>query len=975
MVARWAARRGALVAGCVGLAASMGSVAVAQPAPAPRTDGPVEEIVVTGTRVRAPGLVSTSPITSLDAVAIGFSQPVAAEELIRTLPAATPAIGPGTNNGTGGGATVNLRGLGPSRTLVLLDGRRITPFDLNGAVDTNVVPMALVERVDVVTGGASVVYGADAITGVLNFILRDDFDGVEATASYGVSDRGDAKRRRADVTMGRTFADGRANLALSLGWTDTDPLRQDARPFGAVSVNPQTGQPSASLFTVPAVMTTPTARGGTPLGGPRQIDVATGRLVAPYAPYNFNPDNLFRTPLERRQATALAQYEASPHVELWGELRYVESDVFLQLAPTTTVTFAPFQVPIGNPFIPQPARLQLCAARAIPAAACVAGNPTEIPLNLGRRFTEIGPRRGDYENDVVQVTAGLRGEIAGSWRYDAYYSHGESEQTRRLDDWGSYSRVQQALRALNPTTCLDTRNGCVPLNVFGPAGSVTQAMVDFINLDAVIGQTVTQRVAAATVTGDLGAGLTSPWADEPVGVAFGYEWRQVEAGNSSDAASQVNGEVLGTGTPTPDRSGTLTLNEVSAELIAPIVTDRPFAHRVNLEAGVRHSWFTTEGTTDYTTWKAGADWAPVPDLRLRASYQRATRAPNVNELYAPRFSGSAQLFVPDPCAGAAVNPAQANTPGTLANLCRLTGVPVAQLGILPPPTLDVIKVTQGGNPGLDPEKAETVTLGLVAQPRFLEGLRLTLDWFDIELSGTIGDPTTDALFSLCYDRRFNPSLEFNAACGAIGRSPATGLIEGADTQGVLLRTSNLGRLATSGVDLGVNYRLPLEDAGLDASWGALELDLLATWVTRLETQTNPVLPPRDCLGHYSTPCGIAFGGANPRRKLQTRLTWEVADWRFGVLWRHTGPVTEEPGAPDFLPAFSRIPAHNLFDLNVAWEIADEASLRLSVLNLLDKAPPTIGTGAGFGSQNSGNTFPQDYDVIGRYYTLGLTLRF
>jgi outer membrane receptor protein involved in Fe transport len=371
------------------------SLAQAQPQSQQQTAAAVEEIVVTGSRIRTEGLVANSPITTLTAEEMAFSQPVAAEEIVKMLPAVVPAIGPGTNNGANGGATVDLRNLGEERTLVLIDGRRITPFNLDGLVDTNVVPVALLERVDLVTGGASAVYGADAVSGVVNFVFKRNFEGIQASGSYGISDESDARRLRGDVTMGGNFADDRGNVAISVGYTDTQALLQGRRPLGKVSLSSTTGLPQGSGTDVPAVIIVSPTPGNTGVTG--KVNPATGLIGPLGSGFNFQPDNLYQSPIERYQFTALGSYDLTDWAEFYMQSLYTRSTVNTQLAASGTFLNV-YQVPIGNPFIPQPMRNQICAARGIPAANCVAGNATEVPMTIGRRFTEFGPRLNEFQN-------------------------------------------------------------------------------------------------------------------------------------------------------------------------------------------------------------------------------------------------------------------------------------------------------------------------------------------------------------------------------------------------------------------------------------------------------------------------------------------------------------------------------------------------------------------------------------------------
>lgn len=369
----------------------------------------IDVVQITGTRITAPGTPSNSPISSISAEEIKAAQPIAVEEFFKGLPAAVPAIGPGTNNGTGGAATIDLRGLGPSRTLVLVNGRRLVPFSLNGAVDTNAIPIALLSRVDLMTGGASVAYGADAVSGVVNFNLKRNFTGIDLTTSYGAtSDERDARRRHTHLTMGANLADNRGNVALSVGKTKADPLTQGARAYGITSLNSLTGGPTGSPTTVPSAFSTSKGAGGTDaLAGTWQIDPASGALVQPVQLYNANPPTYYATGLDRTQASSLGNFKFNDHAEAYVDLFYADSKVAATIAEAGTFN-STFNVPIGNPFIPAAARQQLCARRGIAAVSCVEGNPTTVPLLVNRRFVELGPRYFNFDTKTLQYTVGLK---------------------------------------------------------------------------------------------------------------------------------------------------------------------------------------------------------------------------------------------------------------------------------------------------------------------------------------------------------------------------------------------------------------------------------------------------------------------------------------------------------------------------------------------------------------------------------------
>ena len=943
----------------------------------------IESVQITGTRITTPGTTSTSPISSITADEIKQSQPVTVEEFVKTLPGAVPSIGPGTNNGTSGAATVDLRGLGANRTLVLINGRRMVPFSLDGTVDTNSIPLALLSRVDLLTGGASVAYGADAVAGVINFNLKKNFSGFDATTTYGgTSNDHDGKRKRTDITMGANLDDGRGNVVLSIGKTNTDPVRQGARSYGITSLSSTTGNPSGSGTTIPGAFSIPkpTTGGSDTLSGAFQIDPASGRLVANPVAYNTNPLNYYQTGLDRTQATALANYKINDHVEAYSEVFYTSSKVSSTLAESGTFGNS-FDVPIGNPFIPDAARQQICERRGIASANCVVGNNTMVPMTISRRFVELGPRLNDFSNRTLQYTVGLRGDAFLDWTYDVSWTRGNADQTQVRGNWGSMAKVQQALNALSTTSCVNTANGCVPLNVWGAAGTVTPAMLGFVNSSAILLQSVQQDVASFNLSGDFGEKFVSPWAGLPISMAISGEERKVQAGTQSDAASQIQGEVLGTGAPTPDRVGTFRLRELAIESQIPLVKDKPFIRALNADVGYRETEFKTgsKSAINYSSWKVGGEWAPAQSLRFRGMVQKATRAPNVNELFSPMVTGLSNLAI-DPCQkGRVANPAEVNTPGTLANLCRLTGVPAADLANLPAPSSGQINNLAGGNPDLGPEIAKTKTLGFVWEP--LPKLAVSLDYYKISITNAISRPSTADVVADCYDN--NPTYVMNASCALIFRNPANGTFNGVGSKGVVTDRSNNGRQSTSGFDLNVAYKLQAKQLNLAPKWGSLDLSLGYNQVQTFKFQASPISVDRDCLGYYSVACGDVANAPVYKRKFNQRSNWNVGDFSFGYNWRYVSAADVEPlaqfpkaGAKQtFLSQFSHIDAYSYIDLSGSYTYSKNLRFNISVNNAANKKPPIVGGTIGTTAMNSGNTFPQSYDALGRYITVGANLKF
>ena len=956
----------------VGTAATMHN-AIAQEAPPAK----IEQVQVTGTRITTPGTTSISPISSISAEEIKQSQPVAVEEFIKSLPAALPSIGPGTNNGTGGGATIDLRGLGANRTLVLINGRRMVPFNLNGTVDTNSIPIALLSRVDLLTGGASVAYGADAVAGVVNFNLKKNFSGIDVSTSYGGTTKyKDGKRKRTDVTMGANLDDGRGNVVLSIGKTTSDPVTQGSRPYGVTSLSSTTGRGTGSDTAIPGTFIINQATGVTGgINGTTQIDPATGRLGA-VTQYNTNPLNYYSTGLDRTQATSLANYKVNEYANVYAEVFYTTTKVASTLAESGTFQNS-YNVPIGNPYIPEPARQQICQQRGISAANCVAGNSTIVPMTIGRRFVELGPRINAFDNKTLQYTIGTKGDVAFDWTYDASWTRGVSDQVQLKQNWGSLSKVSQALNALNTTTCVNTANNCVPLNVFGAAGSITPQQLAFINSSAISMQHVEQDVASLSVQGDFGDKFVSPFAGLPISMAITGEQRKVQAGNQSDAATQIQGEVLGSGAPTPDRVGKFTLRELAIESQIPLVKDKPFIRALNADVGYRETEFKT-GTSSqsYSSWKVGGEWEPIKSFRIRAMVQKATRAPNVNELFAPQVTNLSNL-ASDPCAGpTAINAAQANTPGTLSNLCRLTGVPVSNFGVLSQPSSGQINNLTGGNPNLGPEEAKTKTLGFVWEP--VPRLAISLDYYQIKIVDAISSLSTADVINGCYVN--NPTFAMNEYCAIVGRDPANGSFNGVGSRGVQTPQSNAGKQSTSGYDLGVAYKLQAKTLNLDPKFGTLDLGFNFTQVQSFQFQGTPTSIDRDCLGYYSVACGNVSNAPVFKRKFIQRTTWNVGDFAVGYNWRYTSavdyePISQEAARVKILPQFAHIKAYSYVDLSGVYNFSKNLRLSLSINNVANKKPPIVGANVATTSMDSGNTFPQTYDAIGRYVTFGANLKF
>lgn len=924
-----------------------------------------QRIEVTGSRIKSIGAVSNSPITSVGADEFNASQPVAAEEIIRGLSAAYPGIGPGTNNGSNGTASIDLRGLGTNRTLVLINGRRVVPATLGGVVDTNAIPVSLIDRIDVITGGASAVYGADAVAGVVNFVMKRNFTGIEAGASLGTSGNNDGTKRNAYVTFGANLADGRGNVAVNLGKTRTDPVRQGDRDVSKeVTFSTDGSFGARSGTTVPSVIV------GVPgFAGNRVYDSTSQTLRSATVSdlYNFNPVNYFQTPQDRTQLSALASFRINDFAEAYADLTSTKNRVVLSLAESGSFTTT-YRMPIGNAYMPEPLRAILCTAFAI-TTPCAVGNTQEVSLRIQRRFVELGPRGNDYDNSSQQWTAGLRGSIPGlaDWNYDGYLQKGTSNTLSNRRNWGSFSKLQQSMRSVSTTTCTVNTNGCVPIDIFGPAGSITPAMLNFINLSSLGSTEVAQTVGSLTLSGDL-AFAKSPFSKTPISVALGVEQREVRAANIGDAPTQIGGEVLGTGAATPDRRGSLKLSESMLEASVPLANNLSGAHSLGMELGYRATNFKTQASSkNYDSWKVGLDYAPVKGLRFRAMQQRATRAPSINELYAPVVTGLSNLGT-DPCAGPTLSATRITAPGSIEALCVATGVPAAQIGQLGQPSAGQINATSGGNLALGPEEANTTTVGFVFEPAFAPGLTLTVDYYKIDLQKAVSSATTLQVVNGCYTSALNPGLSPGGVfCGFIRRDGFGSLNGG---PGVITQSSNLGSYLTEGYDVDIDYKMKLQNFGL-TGWGTLQIGLKAALVNKFDFKSLPTVDTIPFAGNY----GLNSGNPYFKTRFTQSTKWDVGSFSIGYQWKHQGKVNVDQGTGTFHEPFRSIKAYDYVDINGHYDVTKNLRLSVAINNAFDKEPPLVGNTIGGTGPNSGNTFPQAYDAIGRFVSVSARLKF
>lgn len=976
-----------LVSTTMTMATAIAAPAWAQAAPAEDTpaesaEGAQDDVVVTGSRIGRPDLSLSSPVAVISATEIQLRQPSSIEQVLRQLPGSSAGIGQQVNNGQGGVASFNLRGLGTNRNLVLLNNRRVVPSTLGNVVDLNIIPVALLERVDTLTGGAVTSYGADAVAGLVNFVTRQNFEGIDVSANYGVTERGDGQNYRIDLTTGANFAEGRGNVVLGLSYTNVRPVLQGDRDIGLVSrqstctaaQNAATGGCAAarvggeqgSQTAVPASLFLPLPTTG-PFAAGAAFNPATGTITPGFSNFNFNPLNLFQTPLDRWSIYAASRYEFIPNVEFYTEGTFSRSRVRQELAPTGTFT-NPFQIPLNNQFLTPTQRTQLCefAGRTDCPTAIAAG--TEITAIVARRFTETGPRVAVFETNLFQITAGLRGKLTDTLKWDVFVQYGEANRRNTSTGTALFERVQQGLRNC-PT---GSAAGCVPINIFGAEGTLSPAALAFVGVPTNTFINTTFADVQGVVNGDLGFAL--PWTNKPIAVALGAEYRRYSGGQFGDLPSSTPGAILGAGGAFASINGSYFSGEVFGELNAPIISDRPFFNELTVEAGFRYADYSNAGGN--WTYKFGGNYSPIRQVKFRGTYTRAVRAPNIGELFAPVTTGLNNLAV-DPCQ-AALGTANATTAAICTAQLAAVGQPASRLGSIPAPIAGQVNVTTGGNPFARPEVATTYTVGLVVQPgSFFGNLSVSVDWYQIDITGAITAPTIGDVLNGCFGQT-NPTAP---NCLLIRRNPLTGGLSGdpASTQGIILQSSNLGRLQNRGVDFGATY---------SRRFGAVNLNwqFQGNYTDRSRFQSNPASFIRECVGFYSVSCDPVL----PQWTWNLRTTASLDAFDFSLLWRHisgtsyeprTGPTPTTPPpagtvgsfgstAPtSIVGAYRTIPAYNYLDFAMGVQASKNFRITFVIDNLLGLNPPDVGNTIGTTAFNSGNTFPSTYDAIGRRFTV------
>jgi outer membrane receptor protein involved in Fe transport len=929
---------------CAGPAFAQDAAATQTAEAAPAADEGT--IVVTGSLITNPNLERSAPVNVTTSEEVELRQTNVAEQLLREVPGVVPSTGAAVNNGNGGASFVNLRGLGSNRNLVLLDGVRIAPSNQIGRVDLNNIPLALIERTEVLTGGASTTYGADAVSGVVNFITKRDFSGLEMSASEQITERGDGNIFRVDATIGANFDDDRGNAVFSIGYQEADAVFQGARDFSRFNIDSFSGEVSGSGTTVPSRFTVPGKAS-------QSVDPTTGALVVgtTFPNFNFNPFNIFQTPFQRFNMFGAARYEVTDGIEVYTRGLFSKNTVGTIIAPSGAFGVVA-NVNVSNPLLPTPAALSFCQSNIdldprpplvdadgnvldlrvlrptlaqcqTARTATDPGNPLvfdpatgtfnngtylQFPTQVSRRTTELGPRISDFRTQIFDYRLGVRGSITDTINFDIFGAYGESENTQLIQNYSLNSRFRQGLLTTvdgnGNVVCQDPSNGCVPIDAFGPEGAITPTQAGFLSAASSTLNRTTLAQARATVSGDFG--VSSPWASDAISFALGAEYRRYTAEQRGDSLSN-SGDLGGSGGPTVTVVGAFDVYEAFGELIAPIVQDKPFFNSLTLEAGLRYSHYTVDapGTPKFntTTYKVGGSWEPISSVKIRGNYARSVRAPNIGELFTPVATGLTAL-ANDPCAsiddaGNTIRPAPT---GTLRAVCLAQGAPIAQLGFIPQPTAGQGNVTGGGNVNLKPEKANSYTIGAVIQPDFLPGFSMSVDYYNVKVKGAISAPTPGDVIAACFGvpdaaGNFSPAAgaENTTACTSIRRNALTGGLAGDPTAvpGIFATLSNLGTIFTDGIDLTMNYNT-------DLGFAKLALSFAGNWTHSQKFRATPTSLNSECVGFFSANCaggagtGADIGSIQPEFSWTQRSTLTFDNIDLSLLWRHISAVQHEP---------------------------------------------------------------------------------
>jgi len=904
-------------------------------------------LFVTGSRLDQSASLTPAPVTKIDGAeirALGYTR---LEDLLNTLPQAFAAQTTRVSNGATGTSQINLRGLGSERTLVLVDGKRL-PYGSPSSIATNldIVPAQLVERIDVVTGGASAVYGSDAIAGVVNFIMRRDFEGIEFDGQVGVYQDGngndfanallgangiiapgaklDGRSTLVSILFGANSADGRGNVTAFLSYQDQNAIRADARDYSACNYANSVASPS-SVGGIGCVGSSSFRRFFTPGGSLFLSD--DGTFVpftgAPDQTFNFASANFIQRPLQRFNFSTFARYEITDDVEVYLDLSFMDNVTTAQLAPSATF-FRPFSVNCDNPFLTAPVSTGNVLRDSLGCSAADVATGVNVPLSASYRNVEGDPRQTIIGNTTYRLVGGLRGDFGNHWQWDAYGQFTKVDERKQFRNDLNIENVQDALFAVSDgvggAVCRSGNANCAPYNIFqrpGGQSQVSQAAVDYIQGVSFTNGNTEQKIIGATLRGDLGVyGFQFPLATNGIQLLGGVEWREDTLNSQPDDLSQapIGRSFTGVSGGIQPVEGEVRVTELFTEMQIPLIEGKPFFQQLSINGAYRYSDYSFEGngfesSFDAHSFGGGVSWSPLRDIHFRGQFQRAMRAPNVVEL----FSGPGAFTVDD-----------------------FT---------------------------LNPEKSDTYSAGVVLTPRVVPGLSITADYFDIAVNDVIGEISVPSLLNQCI------SLGNPLFCNLITRDSSGRLFISFSS----LAVNTPQQLSTRGVSINGKY---YSDIG---SWGAINFTYDASILFELSTNPIPTITAAiECKDLYAGQCG------DPNSTFRHRMvtTWQTP-WNVDLTatWRYRGGVDFDSGIPSVSTGGTALPSGNVLndrldpanylDLGAQWYVRENTTLRAGIQNVLGRDPDLTIFGGGF---TNGNTFPNTYDPFGRFVYFGVTLR-
>jgi iron complex outermembrane recepter protein len=986
--------RAALTGGSI--AASLGvAQAQQQQAAAPAaSENTLTEVVVTGSRIAVPNETSISPVTFVSSADIERTGVTRVEDLLNQLPQVFADQGSTVSNGSDGVATVDLRGLNAKRTLVLVNGQRLGPGDpLTGsASDINMIPVEMLDSVEVLTGGASSTYGADAVAGVVNFKLLDHFEGVKLVADAGIYQNHNADVQDINESVvangfneppsniwagaqksiafigGLNSADNNGNATFYLTYRNVLPILESQYSWSACTVGSGFLAGPSSTGGKRECLGSETAYPANFIIGNTVKTVGPGgELVPGPSLFNFGALNYFQRPEERYTGGAFLHYDFNEHASVYSQLMVMDDHTSAQIAQSGNFNNAP-TVNCANPFL-SPSELSFfCNGSTV-------GN-SNAGLVIARRNVEGGPRISDLEHTDIHEVLGVKGKMDDAWTYDVTLNYSLVNFTETNLNYLSATRMANALDVVSSSAGPVCASGppCVPWNIFQPGG-VTAAALNYLTVPGLEDGRIEQKDAQINFVGDLGKyGIQSPFADSGLKVNVGAEYRDVKLSTQPDEES-ILGDLGGGGGPTPPVSGEVVSREGYIEARMPLVEDKPFVQQLNLETGYRYSSYDLGFNTN--TYKFGVDFAPIQDVRLRGSFARAVRAPNVVELYLPASIGLDGTYGTDPCGG--------TKPVFTAAQCAKTGVivggPNNQYGNIALNPAGQYNGLLGGNPGLQPETALTTSFGIQLQPQILPNFRANIDYYDIHIEGVIEPVGGTVILDQCATN--------GLFCDAIHRS-STGSLWESNSGFISDLPLNVGSLRERGVDVDMSY-------GYDfGAFGKIHAQLNGTYIDEyLVTANNYVAGTTyNCAGLYGSSCSGSANAETPVFHWRHRFTstWETpwsglditATWRYYSAVKleqlSANPNLAAPGGGTIANGGisntdAYLSSYSYFDLSAAVKLVDKVTLRVGCNNVLDKPPPIIGDTNLPLPVGNGNTFPGVYDALGRYLFAEVTAQF